>query len=62
MKLQTFNDLLALILVVGILGIWTLALVMYPDLRPGIIGALGPILTLVVQFYFRRREPTEGEG
>ncbi len=59
MKLQTFNDLLALILVVGILGIWTLALVMYPDLRPGIIGALAPILTLVVQFYFRRREPTE---
>ena len=52
---RTWNDWLALLLLVGIGAMWVLA-----ELNETVLGATIMIATLVTQFYFRR-SPPEGE-
>jgi hypothetical protein len=57
---QTFNDLLAVLLSVAIFGMWILAgLGALPNLPETVIGASIMLVTLIGQFYYRKRS---GEG
>jgi len=51
---QNFNDLLALILVFMIAGLWIVQGCTTISLRDDVNGALVVLFTLVVQYYFRR--------
>ncbi len=56
---QTFNDFLALVLIFGIVALWVLVGKGILNLQGDVIGALIVTWTLIVQFYFRKKE-TEG--
>ncbi len=60
--LKNFNDLLALILVVLIVGLWVLQGKGVINAMPEVSGATIATFTLVVQYYFRRAPPTNGNG
>jgi hypothetical protein len=51
---QSFNDLLALILIAAIVALWILQGQTVLALRDDTNGALVVLFTLVVQYYFRR--------
>jgi len=51
---QNFNDLLALILIFGIVLLWVLLGCSVINLPEVVTGALIATWTLVVQYYFRR--------
>ena len=53
---KTFNDRLALFLLVVIPVMWLLAGYGLVTLAPEVTGALIVTWTLVIQFYFRRKE------
>lgn len=59
---QNFNDFLALILIVLIVGLWVMQGLTTVALREDVNGALVVLFTLVVQFYFRRAPPNGKEG
>lgn len=62
---KTWNDQLALVVVILIFVLWGI----YPWIKnyygygfpESVIGATVSIMTMIVQFYFRRKEPN-GEG
>lgn len=58
MKTKTFNDFLALIIVLAIVALWILDPVLRANVGFGlpdqVVGATILLLTLVVQFYYRR--------
>ena len=55
---QTFNDFLAVILIVGLAVIWGLqAANLMPNLDSTVNGALIATWTLIVQYYFRKAPP-----
>ncbi len=51
---KTFNDFLALILVLLIVGLWILQGTDIIDAMPEVSGATIATFTLVVQYYFRK--------
>jgi hypothetical protein len=53
---QTFNDLLALILTFGIIAIWILQGKSVITMPSEVTGAMIVTWTLIVQFYFRKKE------
>ena len=57
---KTFNDRLALLLIVLIPVLWFLTGYGIIKLAPEVTGALIATWTLVIQFYFRRQPPTNG--
>ena len=56
---KSFNDRLALVIVAATVGIWVAA--NYITIPAEVIGATIANLALVIQFYFRRREPEKPE-
>jgi uncharacterized membrane protein YqiK len=58
---QTFNDMLALVLIFGIIVLWILQGRCLLTLAPEVTGALIVTWTLVVQYYFRKAK-TETES
>ena len=57
-KPQTWNDILALLLIVAIIGVYVaVGAGVLPDLPGEIIGSLIAAFALVVQFYFRKSKP-----
>jgi len=52
---QNFNDLLCLVLVVMIMAAWILAGMRLLELPAEVTGALIVTWTLLVQFYFRKK-------
>jgi len=62
MIIEKFNDLFALILVIGIMLIWALqASHVIGPLPAEVNGALIATFTLIVQYYFRKRPPEKKE-
>ena len=61
MKPRTFNDLLALVLMGLIFGVWVLQGRGWLNLPEAVLGGLLTTFALIVQFYFRRAPPN-GEG
>lgn len=63
---KKFNDQIALILIVFIVGLWIVDPMIKgywgSGLPESVIGATVVIITLIAQFYFRRKEPDEGNG
>ena len=57
---RTFNDRLALFLLVVIPALWFLTGYGLIQLAPEVTGALIATWTLVIQFYFRRNPPGNG--
>jgi len=53
---QTFNDLLCLVLITLIGGLWVLMGLGLLELPPEVTGALIVTWTLLVQFYFRKKQ------
>jgi hypothetical protein len=53
---QTFNDLLAVILIFLIPAMWILQGRGFFTLLPEVTGALIVTWTLIIQFYFRKKE------
>jgi len=51
---QNFNDLLAVILIFGIITLWILQGYQVVQLPGEVSGALIATFTLVIQFYFRK--------
>jgi hypothetical protein len=51
---QRFNDLLALILIFGIVALWILQGINKLSMPSEVTGALIVTWTLIVQFYFRK--------
>ncbi len=51
---QNFNDFLALILIVLIVGLWVVQGLGLVTLRDDVNGGLTVLFALVVQYYFRR--------
>lgn len=61
MKIEKFNDVLALALMVAIVpGIWVLQGLEVIGLPGEVTGATISIWTLVAQHYFRKRKPERG--
>ncbi len=56
----SFNDRLALVILVGIGAIWIMQGLSLLVLPGEITGVLITIATLVVQYYFRRQPPAGG--
>ena len=57
---KTFNDRLALLVLVGIPVLWALSGRGTITLAPEVVGALIATWTLIVQLYFRRHEIENG--
>lgn len=53
---QNFNDFLALILIILIVTLWIVQGCFKVNLREDVNGALVVIFTLVVQYYYRKKE------
>jgi hypothetical protein len=53
---QSFNDLLCLVLIFLIAGIWILQGLKLLELSAEVTGALIVTWTLLVQFYFRKKQ------
>uniref|UniRef100_A0A6M3KG10 Uncharacterized protein n=1 Tax=viral metagenome TaxID=1070528 RepID=A0A6M3KG10_9ZZZZ len=61
--IKNFNDLLAVLLGVGVIPIiWTLQGLGLVTLPGEILGATIAGETLIIQYYFRRQPPTNGGG
>ena len=56
---ERFNDTLALIVIIGVPIVWLAS--HWIPLAGEVVGATIAGWTLVIQFYFRRRQPTEPE-
>jgi hypothetical protein len=56
---QNFNDLLALVLIAGIMVIWILTARDIICLPAEVVGALIATWTLIVQYYFRKKPDVE---
>ena len=56
---KTFNDRLALLVLIIIPALWILQGLEVVSLAPEVTGALIVTWTLVIQFYFRRSPPGE---
>lgn len=59
MPFRTFNDLLALALVVMMVGLWALdgyGLIQLPE---AVLGGTIAAFTLIIQFYYRRSPPED---
>jgi len=54
---KSFNDRLALLLVIAIIGVLSALTFLGKIPAPSFLALMGPILTLVIQFYFRRTPP-----
>lgn len=54
---KTYNDILALVLVVLIVGLWIIQGLKIIDQMPEVSGATIATFTLVVQYYFRKAPP-----
>jgi hypothetical protein len=59
-KIKTFNDFLALLLIFLIIGLWILQGKGIITAMPEVSGATIATFTLIVQFYFRKA-PGEGK-
>ena len=57
---KTFNDRLAIFLILIIPTLWILQGFDFFTLAPEVVGALIATWTLVIQFYFRRQPPNGG--
>ena len=57
--IMKFNDLLALVLVVLIIGLWVAQGLGVVNLLGEIIGASIAVITLIAQYYFRKAPPPE---
>lgn len=57
--IKTFNDLLALIVMILIIILWALQGLNLLNLAGEIIGATIAIFTLIGQFYFRKSKPAD---
>lgn len=62
MKPNSWNDVLALLLLVIIPALWVLDRLLVFELSGEIIGALIATWTLIVQFYFRKAPPNDKGG
>lgn len=58
---QSFNDLLCLMLITIIMGLWILLGLNIIDLPSEVTGALIVTWTLLVQYYFRKKQSESGE-
>jgi hypothetical protein len=54
---QNFNDLLCLVLIGVITGLWLLAGFKHLELPAEVTGALIVTWTLLIQYYFRKKSP-----
>lgn len=61
MKPQNWNDILALLLLFLIPTLWVLYGRGMVDLNESVSGALIVTWTMVIQYYFRRQPPKNGE-
>lgn len=59
---QNFNDLLALFFITLAIMLWIIQGLSLVSLREDVNGALVVLVTLIVQFYFRTRPPTDTNG
>ena len=59
---RTFNDRLALFLLVVIPALWFLTGYKIIELAPEVTGALIATWTLVVSYYFRKKPPSNGDN
>ena len=62
LKRKTFNDTLALLLLAGLPVMWVADAYFKLKLPGEIIGATIAAFTLVIQHYFRKQGPTNGES
>jgi hypothetical protein len=53
---QNFNDLLALTLILGIVALWVIQAICKLSMPSEVIGALIVTWTLIVQYYFRKKQ------
>jgi hypothetical protein len=58
-KRRTFNDSLALVLVVLLVGLWVLDSITVYKVSLAILGASIGLMERVVSFYFRKQPPSE---
>lgn len=61
MKIAQYNDALALILLAAIVGLWVAVGRGWIELPGEILGGTLTTFALIVQFYFRRAPPKNGE-
>ena len=59
MKIKTFRDVLALLLLISIVGLWVLDGKDIITLNEGVVGSTITIFALVAQFYFRKATAKE---
>ena len=59
--LKTFNDSLALVMVAAIFGLWVVQGLGLITLPGEVVGATIAGLTLILQFYFRKRPSENGD-
>jgi len=57
---QNFNDLLCILLIFLIVLFWVLSGMDIVNLEEQVSGALIVTWTLLIQYYFRRKPPTNG--
>ena len=63
LKRRNFNDSLALVLVVLIIGLWAVDTTKRFEVPALVLGATIPLITKVVDFYFRKAPPrAENDG
>ena len=58
---RSFNDMLCLVLIVLIVGLWLLTGLKVIELPAEVTGALIVTWTLLVQYYFRKRSKNKKE-
>jgi len=58
---KNWNDQLSLIVLFIIAALWVLGGIGIVKLPSEVTGATIVVLTLITQFYFRRKEPTESD-